>query len=657
MARRRLPKTLADYVTIAISPVLIMLLVGSLIWFLLEVFYQGAYPERLRFILGMFVMAAVLIGRIAMEEGTERAALFAIPLGIVTMLAIDHFVEYPKGSAIASFGWLINAGLLGLTWWCAHKLTWDSTLIDETAPASSKGLLETAGLEKPEDNLGGDDSSDSDEDNNAEDNDSQDEAGQKPERVDPYAPKPTWWQRLGEPTPKPHSPGVWAFYFSLAALPVFGLGQLFLPGATPPQRTYMFGLLGLYVASSLGLLLTTSFLGLRRYLRQRNLQMPTAMAAIWLSTGAALVLGLLILALLLPLPIYSNQVATADGAGTDNLGTNRVGFGGKQTEDQNSTSLGGGSDKQPKEDEQSGDSQTSSDGGSSGNSSRGKSSDQKSNDQKGQSGQGGQASDDKEKSGGSGKQGKGEQGNEQKGGGGSGQQKSGGGGSQKQQQQNDSKASQSQQQKQPANQPNQQNAAQQPQQSQSPPSQSQQSSSQFSLSNLLSQAGLWLRWLSYVVAGLIVGYFLWTRRDEVLAILRDWLNALFHWWPQAREKDGESEAEAAATQKAFAEFIDPFLSGQAARLTPEVLYQYTYQALQAWGREHGVEHHPSETVEEFTGRVIAAAPQLQAELSKFATLYVHVIYGPGRPKPEAAAPLQAVWQALRVAAQREPVAR
>ena len=43
----RLDKTLADYLAIAISPVLIMTLVGSLVFFLLEVFYHGGYPGRM----------------------------------------------------------------------------------------------------------------------------------------------------------------------------------------------------------------------------------------------------------------------------------------------------------------------------------------------------------------------------------------------------------------------------------------------------------------------------------------------------------------------------------------------------------------------------------------------------------------------------------
>ena len=59
----RLKKTLTDYIVIAISPTLIIAMVGSLVFFLLTAFYRGQYPERLTFIFAMFVMAAVLIWR------------------------------------------------------------------------------------------------------------------------------------------------------------------------------------------------------------------------------------------------------------------------------------------------------------------------------------------------------------------------------------------------------------------------------------------------------------------------------------------------------------------------------------------------------------------------------------------------------------------
>src|SRR5262249_27704035 len=112
----------------------------------------------------------------------------------------------------------------------------------------------------------------------------------------------SWWDKFLERRRRPHAPGVWVVYFSLAALPIFGIGQAFIPGTNVGSRQYAFVLLCVYVASAMGLLLTTSFLGLRRYLRQRRLEMPLTMAGTWLVTGAVLIAGLLVFTALLPRP-------------------------------------------------------------------------------------------------------------------------------------------------------------------------------------------------------------------------------------------------------------------------------------------------------------------------------------------------------------------
>jgi len=280
---RRPDKTLVDYVVIAISPALIMMLVGSLVFFLVEVFYQGNYPGRLCYILALFVFAAVLVGRISIEEGAERAAAFAIPLALATAFAVNRFVEFQGEGWAHRFSWIINCGLIGLIWWCAHKLTWDCTLIDESQDSSGEGLLQAAGLDRS----------------------AEAEKGANSEEMAPLASGTrfaNWQQRLSDRRRRPHSPGVWVVYFSLAALPLFGIGQWFIPASDVESRRHAFRLLCVYTASGLGLLLTTSFLGLRRYLRQRQLRMPAAMANVWLGIGCLLIVALLIFATLLPRP-------------------------------------------------------------------------------------------------------------------------------------------------------------------------------------------------------------------------------------------------------------------------------------------------------------------------------------------------------------------
>src|SRR6188472_4171919 len=104
---RRLHQTLADYVVIAISPALIMALVGSLMFFLLRVFYQGQFQEQSHWVMTCFVFAAVLIGRISIEEGFERAAPFGAVLAILVGIAANRFMEY-QGTWVDDFGWIIN---------------------------------------------------------------------------------------------------------------------------------------------------------------------------------------------------------------------------------------------------------------------------------------------------------------------------------------------------------------------------------------------------------------------------------------------------------------------------------------------------------------------------------------------------------------------
>src|SRR5438552_3858509 len=112
MAPMKPQQTLGDYVTIALSPLLIMALVGSLVFFLLEILYVGEYSGRLQWTLFFFVFAMVLIARISIEIGSGRAGAYGLALGIAVFLGLQAYVEYPQGSPMAAFGWAINLGLM-----------------------------------------------------------------------------------------------------------------------------------------------------------------------------------------------------------------------------------------------------------------------------------------------------------------------------------------------------------------------------------------------------------------------------------------------------------------------------------------------------------------------------------------------------------------
>ena len=272
---RRPHKSTMDYLAILVSPVFIMLLVGSIVYFILEVGYEGRYGTRLKWTMFWFVVASVLIGRIAIERGSAMATFYALGLAVAVGLWTNKFL------GTVPLVWC----LLAFVWWFTHMMTKDCTLIDENDDASGEGLLQASGLQ---------------DDDPGEPTTGTDGLPARPPK------RPSLFSRLlpnfSRSKGKAHSPGKWLVWFSLLALPAFGIGHALLDDANTASKTYGFQLLCVYVVAALCLLMTTSFLGLRRYLRQRFLRMPVTVTGLWLITGSIVALLILGVALLLPRP-------------------------------------------------------------------------------------------------------------------------------------------------------------------------------------------------------------------------------------------------------------------------------------------------------------------------------------------------------------------
>jgi hypothetical protein len=730
---RRLDKTLADYVGIAISPVLIMTLVGSLLFFLVEVFYQGGYTGRLYWVFGFFTMGAVALGRVSIEEGRERAIALGAPLGVAAYLALMTFVQF--NGVLAGVSWAVNLFLLGLVWWCAHKLTWDCTLIDEAEDASGEGLLQTIGMDEKVARAGP-----------PEPDRREEPEPDEPEGVTSRdARELSWWERFIERRRRPHAPGVWVVYFSLAALPLFGIGHLFIPVEDPASRRFAFLLLLVYVASGLGLLLMTSFLGLRRYLRQRHLEMPPAMAGTWIAIGTALVVGLLLVSSLLPRPgaeldlvklpfrvdsptRQSSRYAVMKGEAADeDQGGPRSGTrdddqapGAKSEGDEqgsggeSKSQEGSAGESKSKEgsagkgaDSQQGGSQPSSQGekgGSSGSkegsedsrsqsgAEKGSSSNQNKPGSQGKSEPGGEA----KKSEGGGQQGKSEGGGEQGKSEGSqearstdgtkpgetepkpGEQPAGSppesktaasesrGGKQGERREDGSRTSSGRGWREREN---------RSEQSRPPESKSKAAEDRSTSGGanrrpwldptaiartLVGSFSTLFKWVFIAILAGVIGYWAWRCRAELLKTLRDLLEGWRAFW--ARLFGGKTEAGAAAApeetgpqgpgHRRFAEFPDPFLSGLADRAPADEVVRYTFDALEAWAREHGWPRQPEQTPHEFALDLGSRVDSLSLDVRRLADLYCRVAYAPGTLPPKSTAPLKQLWQELR---HREPV--
>jgi len=583
-------KTLTDYVAIAISPVLIMALVGSLVFFLLELVYVGQYEGSLQYILFFFVFGAVLVSRISMGETAERAPLYGIILGLVTWIALLKFVEYPEDSPLAPWAWAINLGLIAIIWWSAHRLTWDCTLIDEDVDASGAGLLEVAGLE----------SAGTQERKKAE---------SAPALPRSRTPK-TWWERYAryreERKKQPHAPGVWVVYFSLAALPLFGLGQSQIPPQEASRRLYAFQLMVIYVGSGLGLLLATSFLGLRRYLRQRKLRMPAGITMAWLVLGGTLIILVLGFGALLPQPGAPYPLLEWTGLGSRDRDTSRlaqVGKGNKATKDEKGASIKGkvkeekGQGPDKKSDAKSKANGKEPDDKKGGADSKGKEQDPESKEKKDK--------EAKEKnSGGKNQEAKKEDGK---------------GGSKREREQ-------------------------------APPS-----SSVGSFFNNLASI---LKWIVLGILILVIlfvllrsglrwlaNFTLWAQR--LLAAFSAWWNSLGTLWKRPTPADADSmPKETSAPPRPFSSYPDPFLYGEGETMPIRKLVRYSFEALEAWAREHNLGRDLPETPLEFAQRLAGDFPELDKDLRRLGNYYAGIAYAEKTPGESSREPVRVFWQKL-----------
>lgn len=673
---RRAPETLVDWLVVGIAPFLIMLLVGSLVFYLVEVFYLGEYQARLLFVLGLFVMAVVCIARISMEEGAAYAAMYAAPLAVVVGLAVATFVKVT--GPLEALGPMLNWGLMILIWWSANKLTWDCTLIEGGRDFTGQGLMQTTGLDRffrvqtpevapqpatpqpPQPDLSGTSST------------------ARP------APLPIWkWWNMNND--RPHAPGVWVVYFSIAALPLFGLGQWFIPAddAHLALRRKAFWLLVVYVAAGLSLLMATSFLSLRRYLRQRNQEMPGEMAAVWLGTGTAIIFILLLLASFLPRPIPEYSIThLAPQIKSPDQKASRWGWGkeGAKKKDAASPQTGtqgqadpattqGSSQGQPTPNAQGNSSQNGS-SGSNGNKAGGQ--DQNNN----QNQSGGQQNNSQ---GSTGKQTNNSQQNSsdpqnqnsQSSEGNQSHNNSANSNNQSSSSQNNTQANQQQSSNENNSQSNQQppNPQQHPnnnsQPSSPPPPTESQSTPplpnevQVSQTNYLAQA--WgqvfaylthaLKWLFYLLVIGAIAYYAWQHREWLIAAWQQLLKELRELW--ARWFGQKPHAVVAAPvappppPKRFAEYADPFASGLAARWTLAELVRYTFEALEARGREQNCPRGNDQTPLEYAAAVGQVEPDFASEFRSLADLYGQLAFAGGSASPQSTSWLQQLWQRWR----------
>ena len=169
-----------------------------------------------------------------------------------------------------------------------------------------------------------------------------------------------------------------------------------------------------------------------------------------------------------------------------------------------------------------------------------------------------------------------------------------------------------------------------------------------------------LKWLYNLIFLAIVAYLLWRNREQVLEALRNFWAAIRAFWEnlfgvrRAEPAGEEAVTVAAAPPRPFADFPDPFATGDAQRWSPRELVAYSFQALEAWGREHGCQRGPEQTPHEFAGCLTDCETTVGQEAIQLADLYCCAAYSSGTLPRERVGRLQTLWQLMRTRRAAEP---
>ncbi|EMI18566.1 signal peptide protein [Rhodopirellula maiorica SM1] len=638
MATTTSSKTLADYAAIAVAPLLIFLMINSLANYLMLVLYHGGYPERVSWTLFMYTMGVVSVARIAIERDRSYAMGYLCILGAVTFLAMMRFVGSP----------IFSLFMLALIAFLADRIVHDCTLIDDSVDASGQGLMDSGGhfVRRQV------------EANRAE-VDSQEAAADDVPNTKAQTP---------QARQATHQPGRTVMYLALAALPLFGLGQFFLR-ADPGTTSRALWLLAIYLFSSFSLLVTTSFLGLRRYLRQRGVDMPNNVSVGWITGGLAIISLILLVSYLAPvpgqvlasfeLPEITNppddlsaskyghgneaaakkkegaavtgedknagakevqETASQKGAppGAAAEGDNKQGAAGKQDGGKKPASGGSDSDQKGSEEKSSGDNgkQENSQASDDPNSKQGDKQDSKQN----ESGQ--QSQDNKTEESRDGDPDQPPQSESQ-------QTKS-----------NESEAEQSESEESNARESDSEQADSE--QAESPPSASPPSSAP-SLMEMFSLLGSLLKFLIALALAVVVGVYVYRNRDAIL----QWFNGL--WF---RQSDSSDMVEPESSQQVVSAPVKPFSSFRnpiGVEKDPRQIVIVTFQAFEAWAREQGSRRRPDETPSEFLKRIAGTLPQVSSSAVRVVDAYNRIVYGDDKATQADISAADQIWKQMNSA--------
>ena len=584
--KKRLRPETFDYFLAGLSPIFVIGMIGSLVYFLVCVLYRGSFPIRLMWVLGLYTVASVLIARIAMEKSRSYSLGYMTALGAATLIATPAYMSTGSGSLFG--GMLLVAPLLVLIAVLADRITFDCTSMNEDIESNGIGLLQSLGVT----------------------------------RAEQFKETRSLAQKAVGASLKMrrHNPGVWILYFALGAIPLFALGQLI--AVDPENRAFAWKMVFAYLFCSLSLLVLISLLSLRKYLRDRNVEMDSGLASRWIVYGVSSSLVLLIVLFLIPLPsksIFQTELPFRITQ-KDNLSSSRFGWGNEGVDDKNPNS------PQAESGEQNTDPN-----------------DRNANGQEGESSPSSSTSDNSSKT-------------SRKKDSGSSEQNSSSGSEKQKGKDADSKnpneptEGENKSPNDPADGQGEQRESKEPSESDGSPAASPNQSKQLQAPNQAPRKSSWslqwnpgttLQWMAMLAIVAVACFYAYLHRKEIIAFINRWLG--YGRREESRTIQPTDTLTASTIPPLFSTLDNPF----AVRgLSREQMVTKLFQALETWGFEKRIKREDEETPDEYVKRIGKRFPEQHDNLKRLGFLYSRIAYARGRVSEAEVKGLQPLWSWL-----------
>ena len=149
-----------------------------------------------------------------------------------------------------------------------------------------------------------------------------------------------------------------------------------------------------------------------------------------------------------------------------------------------------------------------------------------------------------------------------------------------------------------------------------------------------------------VLVGVVV-YYVTHHREELRKLWQEflaWWNGL---WGVAQDDllpESLAAGKSMPRRLPFSSFANPFRRNNKTELAE--LVRYTFEAMEAWGAERGLERKAEMTAEEYVKNIVPLLPKCKDDLLGFSNAFVRLAYAGSRPVSLDPAILQRIWQSM-----------